>query len=206
MKVISAMKAKLHLYTIVFDDGQSGSVDKTVWEHSGYAVGSVLDDTAWEMLLEYSQTYRAKEKALYYLSLRDYGSGELRSKLRQAGIEKNLADTTVARLCESGLIDDARYAAALARDMSERKLYPKRRIAMVLREKGFAAEIVEQAVKKLDSEESQLALELLYKKRYNGKSNVKAREKALAMLARYGFSYAVSRQALAMWDAENEED
>lgn len=206
MKVVSVTAAKQHLYTIVFDDGLSGSIDKTVWEHSGVAVDAELDDDAWEALCVRSQVYRAKEKALYYLSLRDYGSGELRSKLRQAGIDKELATATVERLCESGLIDDARYATALARDMSERKLYPKRRVAMALREKGFSAEVIEQAIEKLDAQEAQQALELLYKKRYNGKSDPKTREKALAMLARYGFSYAACKQALALWDAENDED
>lgn len=206
MKVVSVTKAKQHLYTICFDDGQSGSIDKTVWEHSGLTADAEIDDAAWDALCERSQVYRAKEKALYYLSLRDYGSGELRAKLRQAGIDKTLAEATVARLCESGLIDDARYAAALARDMSERKLYPKRRVAMALREKGFSAEDIEQALEKLDAQEAQQALELLYKKRYNGKSDAKSKEKALAMLARYGFSYAVSKQALSMWDAENDED
>ncbi len=206
MRVCEVTAAKYHLYTVTLDDGQIEGIDKSVWEHSGYQVGSNLSDDEWEALTTLSKTHRAREKALYYLSLRDYGSGELRSKLRQAGVEKNLAEQTVSRLCESGLIDDARYASALARDMSERKCYPPRRVAMALREKGFSAEVIEQAIEKMNVEEEQQALELLRKKRYNGKSDPKLREKAMGMLARYGFSYAAAKKALALWDEQYDED
>ncbi|MBQ3093543.1 MAG: hypothetical protein IJC52_00075, partial [Clostridia bacterium] len=114
MTVLDVKAAKLHVYTVELDDGQCVSIDKTVWEHSGLSKGSVLDDEELTALCARSDEYRAREKALYYLSLRDYGSGELVSKLRQAGIEKELAGATVQRLVDSGLIDDTRYAAALA--------------------------------------------------------------------------------------------
>ena len=103
-----------------------------------------------------------------YLSNRDYGSSELIQKLCLAGIERTLAQETVYRLCESGLINDERYAMMMARDMQERKLYPKRRIAMALREKGFSSEIISLAVDALPDEEEEQALALLQKKRIFG--------------------------------------
>jgi len=196
--ILSVTSAKLHLYEIVFDDGTVGSVDKTVWEHSGYSIGDSMDPHEWDALCELSDTHRAREKALYYLSLRDYGSGELVQKLCRAGIARELASDTVKRLAQSGLIDDERYAAALARDMSSRKLYPKRRIAASLKEKGFSSDVIENALCELPEEETQQALELLIKKGYNGKSEGVPRDKLLAKLARYGFSYSVSRRALEL--------
>ena len=206
MTVRDVKSAKLHLYTVEFDDGLQLSIDKTVWEHSGFSKGSVMDDEQLMALCIHSEQHRAREKALYYLSLRDYGSGELVSKLRQAGIEKELARTTVERLSESGLIDDARYAAALARDMSERKLYPKRRIGMALREKGFDSATIEAVLYEIEDKEEQQALELLCKKRYNKTDDARKREKALAMLARYGFSYAAAKRALAWFDETEDEE
>ncbi len=203
MKVTAATPARQHLMNVELDDGQSGAIDKTVWEHSGLTVGSSLTEEEWATLCECSAVHRAREKALYYLSLRDYGSGELVSKLRQGGIDKELAVATVARLVDSGLIDDVRYATMLARDMSARKLYPTRRIRMALREKGFDADTIDEAVAQLDAQEEQQALEFLRKKGYNGADDPAKREKVLAQMARYGFSYAAAKRAMALFDEED---
>lgn len=202
MRVVSVESAKQHLYTVTFENGENGEIDKTIWEHSGLTVGSEFGDEQWEALCVRSRTYRAHEKALYYLTSRDYGSGELIQKLCRAGIERTLAQETVGRLCDSGLIDDARYATRLARDLQERKLYPKRRVMMALREKGFSSELIAQIAEELPDEEEEQALELLRKKRYSALMDAKQREKALAMLARYGFSYAVASRALKRLEYE----
>lgn len=201
--VTSVSPAKQHLVCIEFDDGQSGLIDKTVWEHVGYAIGTHLDDKEWEALCDRSARHRAREKALYYLSLRDYGSGELIKKLVTAQIPRSLAEETVEKLVSCGLINDERYALMLATDMQNRKLYPKRRIGMALREKGFSSVDIETALANLPDEEEQQALEFLIKKRYNIKNDPTKREKALAMLARYGFSYAVSKRALDRLEDED---
>ena len=84
--------------------------------------------------------------------------------------------------------------------MSQRKLYPKRRIAAALREKGFSSEAIENALSELVEEDEKQALELLIKKGYNGKSEAVSYEKWLAKLARYGFSYGASKRAFDLWD------
>ena len=197
MRIDKVTPAGQHLYDISFDDGGHGEIDKTVWEHSGLSVGTELPEEEWERLLIRSATHRAREKALYYLSNRDYGSGELIRKLCLVGIDRTLAEETVSRLCESGLINDERYAVMMARDLQERKLYPKRRIAMALREKGFSSEIVSLAVESLSDVEEEQAIALLHKKRIYTIEDPKHRDKVLGMLARYGFSYAVSSRALS---------
>lgn len=202
MRIRSVKPAKQHLYIVELDDGQCTEIDKTVWEHSGFCVEDELSDVQFASLQEHSISYRAREKALYYLSSRDYGSVELIRKLCRAGVDKSVAEETVFRLCDSGLINDERYAVMLARDMQERKLYPKRRVAMALREKGFSADVIAQAVEALADEEEEQALALLQKKRICYTEDPKQREKTLAMLARYGFSYAVSIRALARLNEE----
>ncbi len=197
MRINKVTPAKQHLYDVQFEDGQSIPIDKTIWEHSGLSVGADVTQEEQEALYGESLAFRAREKALYYLSNRDYGSGELIQKLCRAGTDRTVAEQTVMRLRESGLIDDERYATTLARDLQERKLYPKRRIAMALREKGFSSEIVSLAVDSLSDEEEEQALSLLHKKRIFMIEDPKQREKVLAMLSRYGFSYAVASRALS---------
>ena len=206
MRVVSVVPAKQHLYCVSFDDGQLREIDKTVWEYSALTVGSELSESERDALFDRSCAFRAREKALYYLSGRDYGSGELRQKLCRAGIDRFLAEETVQRLCECGLINDARYASILARDMQERKLYPNRRIRMVLQEKGFSRDIVDAALAELPDTEVEQALALLRKKRYTPAADVKQREKAFGMLSRYGFSYRVSARAWSCLEQEEEEE
>ena len=197
MRIEKVTPAKQHLYDVLFENGQIAQIDKTVWEHSCLSAGSDITEDECEQLCAKSLSHRASEKALYYLSNRDYGSSELIQKLCLAGIERTLAQETVYRLCESGLINDERYAMMMARDMQERKLYPKRRIAMALREKGFSSEIISLAVDALPDEEEEQALALLQKKRIFMINDNKQRDRVLAMLARYGFSYAVSSRVLS---------
>ncbi len=205
MRILAVEAAKQHLFRVSVEDGEA-MIDKTIWGHSGWQIGDELSDAEWAALSESSEAHRAREKALYYLSLRDYGSGELTNKLCQAGIARDRATATVERLVQSGLIDDKRYALMLARDLTARKLYPKRRVAMALREKGFDSDTIVEILSKLPEEEEQQALELLRKKRYNGASDRKQREKTMAMLARYGFSYAASQRAMALREEELNED
>ena len=204
MIVVSASATKKHLYDIELDDGTCGQIDKTVWDHSTLKKGSSITDEEWERLCRSSRYHRAYDRALYYLSLRDYGKMEMTNKLVRADFERTVAEQVSEQLCENGLIDDWRYAAMLARDMSERKLYSKRRIAMALKEKGFESDVIDEAVSQIPAEDVQQALELLRKKRYNKMTVSTSRDKLLAMLARYGFSYSASRQALELYEAESE--
>ncbi|MBQ9414602.1 MAG: regulatory protein RecX [Clostridia bacterium] len=202
MIVVSVTPAKGHVYCVTLEDGQQASIDKTVWDESPYRKDKDITQDAWETLFDHSQQHRARERALYYLSFRDYGSGEMIKKLVHAGFSGERAAAVVERLQEVGLIDDRRYATILATDMTERKLYPRRRVEMALHEKGFSSEIIAEVVAGLPDKEAEQALELLYKRRYNGNRDEKARKKALGMLARYGFSYTASRKALELWEQD----
>lgn len=67
-----------------------------------------------------------REKALYLLSLRDYGRAELEKKLRDEAGEDAAAEAA-GRMEELGLLDDRRYAARLAGDCVGRRCFPRRR-------------------------------------------------------------------------------
>ncbi len=195
MRVISVQPKKGHLALVTFDDETVGEIDTTVWERSGYAQGSDIGAGEWEALTYESERFRAKSRALYYLSARDYGCGEMAEKLVRAGFGREIAQSTAEELAAGGLIDDGAYARRLAADMASRKFYPNRRIAIALSEKGFSGQTVRLAVDGLPDNETDRALELLRKKRYNNLSDAAVRQKALGMLSRYGFSYSDAKAA-----------
>lgn len=77
---------------------------------SPYRAGGVIDDDQLRELLDRSEKNRAREKALYLLSMRDHSRGELERKLRRTAGEQTAAETA-ARMEEIGLVNDEAYAA-----------------------------------------------------------------------------------------------
>lgn len=79
------------------------------------------------------------------LRVRDHGTGELESKLRDRGFEPAAASAAVGELGELGLIDDQRYAESFVRMHAGRGHGPVR-IASDLRQRGLSSERIEAAL------------------------------------------------------------
>lgn len=166
-------------------------------------------------------TQQAAERiALRYLERFDASSARLRSVvlralLRQsAGLPSEQApsreqleewvDALVQRYRGSGLVDDARFAANLARSLRERGA-SRRQILLKLSLKGVEPSMAEAAVAELDGEQQEDA-EWLAARRYVRRRRLGAyrpsadreqhRQRDLAALARAGFSFEVARRAL----------
>lgn len=107
----------------------------------------------------------------------------------------------VARFREVGLVNDAAFAAARAQSLS-RSGRSRRAIAAHLAAKGVGAEIVREAVP--DGHDAELAAALTFtRKRRIGpfardEEDREARRKAIAAMARAGFSWSVCERALGM--------
>ena len=103
----------------------------------------------------------ARERALYLLSYRERSVGELRAKLADDGYDDDVTAAVVARLAELGLVDDVRFAEALARMLRARS-YGRSRIARELSRHHIGDElalaVLEESVPTDD--ESERALEL----------------------------------------------
>ena len=193
---------------LVLDGEPAVTVDSRTFDESPYRAGGVIDDDQLRELLEAGSRRRAREKALYLLSMRDHSRGELEQKLRQtAGAQA--AEETAARMEELGLVDDEAYARRLARDLLARKHYPRRRLAQELTGKGIdralAEEAAAEAMEEAETDDGQQALELLRKKYYNRLYDENARRKTAAALARYGFGGDAVRRAMeaALSDQED---
>lgn len=194
MTITELRKRRGRLYLLVIDGEPAVTVDVRTFEESPYKVGSSLSDEELKSLLDESGRRRAKEKALYLLSLRDYSRAELERKLQQEAGEQTAAETA-ARLEELGLLNDEAYAGRLARDLIRRKHYPKRRACQELCARGLDRETAQYAVEEVDSDDVQQALALIHKKYYN-KLGDESRQKTMAALARFGFSSDVIRRAI----------
>lgn len=202
MTITEIKRVRGSLYEVTLDGEETLSVDRRTFDEAGYGLHSVLSDTQWQALQEQSARNRAKDKALYWLSLRDRSRGELLRKLQEE-FEEDIAVDMVDRLTELGFLDDEALAARWAADLSRRKCYSRRRVEQELVSRGFTRETARQAVLELETEDVAQALALLRKKYYNKMNTEDDRRKTMAALARYGFSADVICRAVQDFEIED---
>lgn len=205
MKIIEISRRRRSLYRLDFEQGDSIEVDVRTFDESRFAVGQEITEEQLNTLLATSRYNRARERALYLLGLRDYACKELEEKLYSEA-DPVTAAAVVERLCEVGLLDDERYAARLARSLSEVKHYPRRRIEQELRRRGISPVLAQAAVSDLEGEDFEQALEILRRKYYNKLNDPDSRRRVTAALARRGFSYGAIRRAMDEMEIPDDEE
>ena len=202
MIITEIRKRRGTLYLLVLDGEPAMTVDARTFDESPYRPGGAIDDGQLRELLEQSARRRAREKALYLLSLRDHSRAELEDKLRR-GEGREAAAETAARMEELGLVNDEAYAYRLARELRLRTRYPLRRTVQELTARGVDREIALQAAGEPETDDAALALELLRKKYYNRLQTEEDRRRVRAALARRGFGGGDIRRAMEAFGEEN---
>ena len=205
MKIIEVSRRRRQLYSLTFEGGDPIEVDVRTFDESPYKEGGGITEEQLNTLLATSQYNRARERALYLLGLRDYACKELEQKLYTEAPPETAA-AVVERLRQVGLLDDRRYAARLARSLSEGKHYPRRRIEQELRRRGIDSLTAQSAAEEVDGEDYEQALALLQKKYYNKLNDPDSRRRVIAALARRGFSYGAIRRAFDTLDIPDDEE
>ncbi len=205
MTITEIRKRRGRLYLLVLDGEPAMTVDIRTFEESPYRVGSSLSEEELRALLDESGRRRAEEKAVYLLSRGDHSRRGLEEKLRRSS-GREAAAQAAQRMEELGYVNDERYALRLARDLTERKLYPRRRAVQELCARGVDRELAVRAVKETEKEDLDKALELIVKKQYNRLHDEDGRRKAGAALARYGFDGGTIRRALAQCGADDTQE
>ena len=206
MVITEARRRRRSLYLLVLDGEEGPEVDKKTFDESPHRVGEEITPEAMEALLSLSCYNRARDRALYLLSVKDYCRHGLFLRLKEQA-PPEVARAVVDRLTELSLLDDEAYAARLAASLSRTKRYPRRRILMELQQRGIAPELAREAVENLEPEDFQQALALLRKKYYNKMRDPDDRRRVSAALARRGFSFEAVRRAMEAWDeGQNDEE
>ena len=205
MTITEIRKRRGRLYLLVLDGEPAMTVDIRTFEESPYRVGSSLSEEELRALLDESGRRRAEEKAVYLLSRGDHSRRGLEEKLRRSA-GREAAAQAAQRMEELGYVNDERYALRLAQDLTERKLYPRRRAVQELCARGVDRELAVRAVDETEKEDLDKALELIAKKQYNRLHDEDGRRKAGAALARYGFDGGTIRRALAQCGADDTQE
>lgn len=139
----------------------------------------------------------ATERAAYLLEKKDYPMKQLHEKLTMVGYPDNIADEVLFFLISRGYVDDLRYARRYVEKKKDKT--GTRRIRQELMLRGISKEYIEEALSELTDADEQLNVAVNYVKKYirtrKTYEQVKLRNNAIAMLARRGYSYDISRRA-----------
>ena len=138
----------------------------------------------------------AFQRALEALAHRERTSDELRVWLGERGFETGEVEATVARLIETGGVDDERFAIRFAEDKRELRGWGPERIREALGGRGLDAETIERALAQ-DGRGGQLerAVDLL-SRRSERPVDEPSRGRALAYLARRGYDSELAYDAV----------
>jgi regulatory protein len=125
--------------------------------------------------------------------------GELLAHLKTRGVEDDVAQATIFRLQEAGLVNDLDFAKAWATSRHDFKKISKRIIAGELRQKGVTQEQIDEALDGIDDEsEYRAAFDLGFKK-YNTMSRLAPEvqvRRIQSLLARKGFGFSIITRVL----------
>ncbi len=133
-------------------------------------------------------------KAQNYCSQAEHCVAEVREKLYQWGATAMVQDTIIQQLCQSGFIDEHRYAAAFVHDKVAFQGWGREKIRMMLQMKHLPSPIIEAALGEIDETvyDQQIA-RLIEQKRQEGAedsaiSNQQSKIKLARFLAQRGFT------------------
>lgn len=125
--------------------------------------------------------------------------------LARKEVASDVAEEVLDRLESVGLVDDAAYAAALARTRFAEKGAARRAIAEELRRKGLGESDVAQALDQISAEDEDSAALALARKKLSATGHLPwevRRRRTEAVLGRKGYSREVTMRAIAAAHAE----
>jgi len=139
---------------------------------------------------------RAFDLAGRALSVRDRTVAELRTYLEGKRVEPEAIEDVVAELCDSGVLDDARYAERFADDRRSLMGWGSERIEQDLSRRGVPTDLIEPALgARSRAEELEAARELI-ERRYAKLDDDRARNRAWQLLVRRGFDSELAYDAV----------
>lgn len=146
--------------------------------------------------------------ALNALVARAKSKGELLAHLKNRGIEDDIANATIYRLQEAGLINDAEFAKAWTQSRHSSKKLSKRTIAGELRTRGVDQNYIDEALDEIDDEDEYRMAFSLAMKKYATMSRLEADvqvRRIQSLLQRKGFGFGVIGRVIRELDIHSSE-
>jgi regulatory protein len=194
---IEAVPDKKDRYILRFEGGENLTCSAAEVADFRLASGKELDEEAYERLSRACEYCRAREKAAMLLSARPMSSGELRQKLKDKGICEEDADKAAEWLESLGILNDAEYAAMVARHYAG-KGYGAGRIRNELFKRRVPRSLWDDAVGEIPDGGDQIDKFISSKLKGNSPDE-REKRKLIDALRRRGFSWDEIKNAMARY-------
>ncbi len=157
----------------------------------------ISDENTYVKLCDAAKLCEAVRRGEAILAFSQNSKNTLRSKLICRGIEKDTAGKAVEVLAEKGFIDDRENALSEA-ERSVKKLWGAKRIMSNLAQKGYRGASLENVKAYLEDVDFISSCCTLINKKYSGALSAERseRDRAIAGLIRYGYSFSQVRAAI----------
>ena len=199
MEVITEIRKERGRYRVSVSSSDEFLVPVSLMRERPLTVGQPFDVGEYDNWLMLRQYRHALDRAVAYLAARARSRHEVESKLLQAGYRPCTVEMVLCKLEHEKILDDADFARQWVEARSARKL-GRSRIAQELRRKGVSADEAEEALDAIDEDDQLAGAVALAEKAAArikpGEDPRKAANRILAMLARRGYSWELSRKAL----------
>lgn len=170
-------------------EGDRLLIDREILNRCDIKEKTTLTDADLRQLVFVSECYRAKQRAVWLLSLSDTSEKALYDKLCRL-FTKRAAAFGVEQMVKSGYLNDERYANGLVEKFKQSNL-SLRQIKVKLAQKGISTELIKRLLsqEKDDLAERQRLSALVRAKYMNKLSDGEQIKKTVAALKRRGFSH-----------------
>jgi len=142
------------------------------------------------------------------LVARAKSKGELLAHLKKRGVEDEVANATIYKLTQNGLIDDAEFAKAWVQSRHNAKKLSKRIIAGELRTRGVDQNSIDEALDEIDDEAEYRTAFGLAMKKYSTMSRMEPDvqiRRIQSLLQRKGFGFGVIGRVIRELDIHSTE-
>lgn len=199
MDIITAVKKERGHYRVTINESVDIIVPVSLMRERTLKEGQSIDLSEYDNWLMIRQYRFALDRAVGYLAMRACSKYEIEQKLLRAGYRPNTIEMVLYKLERENLLDDATFARQWVESRTNHKL-GKGRIRQELRRKGISVDDAEDALSVIDEDDQlQHAVSLARKaaeKIKKGEDLRKAANRITGMLARRGFSWDVTKEAI----------
>lgn len=200
--LVTDIKPARKALSILYIDGEYAmKLDTQTLKENCIKIGTYLDDEQLKELIDKSNYKRAKEKALWLISGRDYSKKQLIDKIKKDSSEET-AEEVCERMEELGLVNDESYARRYASDLLNIKKMSKRGAKYKLIEKGIDKDLCDEILDEFDVDPVEQIVEIIERK-YSGKlEDEKDRRRTVAALQRLGYGWGDIKSAISEFEEE----
>jgi len=196
---LTQQKTHTNRYNLFLDNDERISItDDMIFKFQLSSRKELSDEDIIKLKTEADKAF-TREKALELLSLREHGSGELRTKLLKKGYEKANIAEVIEYLKEKNYLNDKRFAELYSQELIQRKQLGPMKVKEKLFQRGITGDIIQKIMLNYDRETKVNNCSYHFEKKFKSHTSFETREekaKAIRFLQGKGFSWDVIAEVM----------